>query len=147
MLKNRAVLGEFQPCEMIEGKRVSEGDPIKGYFPRIIENELFYRVAQGVLQRLQRGRVGKDPISISGIACCAYRKSPMRYDNKGAAGAPISFAVGRNADDAALHTGEKSWFWTSIRAKRLRFLSVLRQRTICPQLTVELSQCFYVPTA
>ena len=68
------------------------------------------------------GGVGKDPISdFSGIACCAYRKSPMRYDNKGAAGAPISFAVGRNADDAALHTGEKSWFWTSIRAKRLRF--------------------------
>jgi len=41
---NRAVLGEFQPHETINGKPQPAGAPAPDYFPRIIEPELFYVV-------------------------------------------------------------------------------------------------------
>ena len=44
ILTNRAVIGEYQPCRVIDGKRVPEGEPINDYFPRVIEDELFYQV-------------------------------------------------------------------------------------------------------
>lgn len=42
-LENRAVLGEFQPHVKVDGKRVPEGEPIEGYYPAIISEELFFR--------------------------------------------------------------------------------------------------------
>jgi len=45
ILNNRAVLGEFQPRTTHNGKRVAVGEPIENYFPRIIDDELFYRGA------------------------------------------------------------------------------------------------------
>ncbi|QGT03294.1 recombinase family protein [Burkholderia pseudomallei] len=44
LLENRALLGEYQPCVRINGKRVPEGDPILGYYPKVIDQELFYAV-------------------------------------------------------------------------------------------------------
>jgi DNA invertase Pin-like site-specific DNA recombinase len=38
---NRAVIGEFQPHKMIEGKRVAEGEAIKEYFPAAITESEF----------------------------------------------------------------------------------------------------------
>lgn len=35
-LSNRAVLGEYQPCKVVNKKRVPDGEPIAGYFPEII---------------------------------------------------------------------------------------------------------------
>ncbi|MGB6342827.1 MAG: recombinase family protein, partial [Xanthobacteraceae bacterium] len=43
ILTNRAVFGEFQPHKMHNGKRVPDGEPIRNYFPPIVEKELFYR--------------------------------------------------------------------------------------------------------
>jgi hypothetical protein len=43
-LKNRAVLGEWRPGEYVDGKRVPVGDPIRDYYPRIVEDDLFYQV-------------------------------------------------------------------------------------------------------
>ncbi len=45
LLNNRAVLGEFQPHTKINKKRIPEGDPIKGYYPQVVSEALFYRVA------------------------------------------------------------------------------------------------------
>lgn len=44
VLYNRAVLGEFQPHEIVNGKSQPTGAPAADYFPRIIEPELFYVV-------------------------------------------------------------------------------------------------------
>jgi DNA invertase Pin-like site-specific DNA recombinase len=47
LLKNRAVLGEYQPHKGSRGPgRQAEGEPIAGYYPRIIDEELFYRAQQ-----------------------------------------------------------------------------------------------------
>ena len=44
VLYNRAVLGEFQPHEIVNGKSQPTGAPAPDYFPRIIEPNLFYVV-------------------------------------------------------------------------------------------------------
>lgn len=44
ILNDRSVIGEFQPHTMSDGKtRIPDGDPIKGYFPRVVSDELFYQ--------------------------------------------------------------------------------------------------------
>lgn len=56
-LTNRAVLGEYQPCNWINKKRVPAGDPVLTYYPAIIEPSLFYKV-QGMLTEVINGRKG-----------------------------------------------------------------------------------------
>jgi len=44
ILNDRSVIGEFQPHTLREGKkRVPDGDPIKSYFPQVVQEELFYQ--------------------------------------------------------------------------------------------------------
>ncbi|NLX99016.1 MAG: recombinase family protein [Rhodopirellula sp.] len=60
VLGNRAVLGEYQPHRMQNGKRTAVGDPIPDYFPAIVDESLFYAVQRGTDQRkTQPGRHGK----------------------------------------------------------------------------------------
>jgi DNA invertase Pin-like site-specific DNA recombinase len=85
---NRALLGEFQPHKKIEGKRVPEGEPIPGYFPAIIDPELFNQV-QAVIQenKVMQGNAGgrNGPVNnlFSLLAKCAYCGGPMAYVDKG----------------------------------------------------------------
>ena len=83
---NRAVLGEFQPHQVINGKRVPAGPAIPNYFPAIVDHDLFYR-AQALRQQRKisgRGRKGKYVSNLfTRIATCAYCHSPMRFENKG----------------------------------------------------------------
>lgn len=51
LLTDRRVLGEFQPMKKIRGKRVPVGDPIKGYFPQVIDDQTFYRVQAAIEER------------------------------------------------------------------------------------------------
>ncbi len=59
-LPNRAVLGEFQPGKRIDNKRVPVGPPIIDYYPRIIPDELFYRVQKLLENRSLAGRKPKN---------------------------------------------------------------------------------------
>ena len=60
VLANRAVLGEYQPHRMQNGKRTAVGDPIPDYYPAIVDESLFYAVQRGTDQRkTQPGRHGK----------------------------------------------------------------------------------------
>lgn len=43
IIKNRAVMGEYQPFEEQNGSRVPVGEPIPDYYPRVIEEEVFLR--------------------------------------------------------------------------------------------------------
>lgn len=86
ILQNRAVIGEYQPHVILDGKRKAEGDPIPNYFPQIIEEGLFYRVQQA--RKLRRsgsaGRRGERQRNLfTNIAKCGYCGSPMRLINKG----------------------------------------------------------------
>jgi len=44
VLADRAVLGELQPYKKVDGERVPDGAPLPDYYPRIIDDELFYQV-------------------------------------------------------------------------------------------------------
>jgi DNA invertase Pin-like site-specific DNA recombinase len=86
ILKNRAVIGEFQPHRLIDGERRPDGDAVKGYFPAVVDEQLFYRVQLGLHERLERGagRKGAGVSNLfSGILTCAYCLSPMKFENKG----------------------------------------------------------------
>jgi DNA invertase Pin-like site-specific DNA recombinase len=85
LLNNRSVLGEFQPHKMINGKRVPAGAPIPNYFPRIIEDDLFYLAKASKENRLLGGgRKGKTLSNLfSRIAKCGYCGTTMQFLNKG----------------------------------------------------------------
>jgi DNA invertase Pin-like site-specific DNA recombinase len=86
ILKNRAVLGEFQPHAIENGSRVPVGIPIQDYFPSIIDSELFLFVQ---LNRSRLGQKGKGrkgdnlPNLFTNLAVCMHCKSSMHFINKG----------------------------------------------------------------
>jgi DNA invertase Pin-like site-specific DNA recombinase len=100
ILHNRAVIGEFQPHKVIEGKRVPVGDPIKDYFPRIISDELHVLALSARKSRLTHGagRKGKGISNLfSGLLKCGYCHGSMVYMNKGSAGPRGKLLVCGNA--------------------------------------------------
>ncbi len=61
VIKNRAVLGEYQPCRYeggAYGKRVPDGAPIEDYFPRVVSDAEFEE-AQPALAGHRRGQPTK----------------------------------------------------------------------------------------
>lgn len=88
ILRNRAVIGEFQPHKMVDGKRQPIGDPIPDYFPPVISEELFYQVqailkANGEKKGNGGGRTGKVSNLFTHIARCGICGSPMHFIDKG----------------------------------------------------------------
>lgn len=55
ILSSRAVIGEFQPRTRKAGKWETDGEPVKDYYPRIIDDETFYRVQSG---KAKRNKIG-----------------------------------------------------------------------------------------
>jgi DNA invertase Pin-like site-specific DNA recombinase len=90
ILSNRAVLGEMQPCECIDRRhRRPVGEPVTDYYPRIIDDELFFRARAGLNQRRGGGgRKGTNFANIfaGGMLRCAYCKFGMIRENKGRKG-------------------------------------------------------------
>jgi DNA invertase Pin-like site-specific DNA recombinase len=85
ILGNHAVLGEFQPHRTIDGTRVPDGEPIRDYFPRIIDDELFYRAQAARVERRTKGmgRKGEGVSNLfSGLLKCAYCNSRMLFERK-----------------------------------------------------------------
>ena len=63
ILRNRAVLGEFQPCRLANGVPTPDGAPTRDYFPAIISEQLFYRAQNGRSERRLKVRVAGGPKS------------------------------------------------------------------------------------
>jgi DNA invertase Pin-like site-specific DNA recombinase len=84
ILGNRAVIGEFQPHQMVEGKRERCGPPIEDYYPCIVEPTVFYSV-QKLLEanRGKGGRTGKKRNIFTHIVKCGYCGSTMQISDKG----------------------------------------------------------------
>jgi DNA invertase Pin-like site-specific DNA recombinase len=86
ILKNRAVLGEFQPHVIVDGARIPDGEPIAGYFPAIISETLFFQAqnARSLRRQSGAGRKGRGYTNLfTGLARCAYCKSTISFENKG----------------------------------------------------------------
>jgi hypothetical protein len=79
ILSNQAVFGEFQPQMREQGDRwVDCGQPIKGYFPAVISEELFFQVQSGMKARFRvLGRPGEFETNLfTGIGHCVPRRRP-----------------------------------------------------------------------
>ncbi|MBN6820630.1 recombinase family protein [Methylobacterium radiotolerans] len=109
---NRALIGEFQPHKLVYeerkgvmvAKRVPVGDPIPGYFPRVVDDELWTRArAVAVKRRLGKapnagGRQGTYVTNLFGeVAACRSCGKRMTYRDRG----PRSFAVLRCSGERA----------------------------------------------
>ena len=84
LLRDRRVLGEWQPKRMVAGKLTVDGDPVSDYFPRVVTDELWFRV-----QAALGGREG--PLRIRGVkadvfAGLLYCSCGERMDRKAPAG-------------------------------------------------------------
>jgi DNA invertase Pin-like site-specific DNA recombinase len=86
LLKDRSVIGEFQPHRRQDGRREPEGIPNQRYFPKIVDHQKFLEVQQ--LRETRRisgaGRRGKSvPNLFTHTAKCYYCNEPLRYEDKG----------------------------------------------------------------
>lgn len=87
ILHSRATIGEFQPHRIVhsDGKRLREpaGEPVKNYFPAVVDEQTFY-AAQAVLtkRRQHRGPNSKFINLFKGLLHDAKDKSPMRIVQK-----------------------------------------------------------------
>lgn len=102
ILRNRAVIGEFQPYSKASGKRLPEGEPVIDYFPAIVEPDLFNQV-QAFIQENRGisgnagGRTGAVNNLFGHIGRCFYCGAPMAYVNKGQRPKGGSYLVCDNA--------------------------------------------------
>jgi DNA invertase Pin-like site-specific DNA recombinase/uncharacterized membrane protein len=88
LLRNRAVIGEYQPHVMNEhGKREPIGEPLPNHYPAVINLDLFWKV-QGLMDERTKGEHGhrRDAVYgnvLSGLLYCGYCGEPMYLDRKG----------------------------------------------------------------
>lgn len=81
------VIGEFQLHREEAGIRISEGEPIKGYFPSVVPYDVYYAAQAARLGRKATGggRKGKFFSNIfAKLVYCRYCGSRMLYEDKGA---------------------------------------------------------------
>jgi Recombinase len=96
MLSNRAVVGEFQPKKYMTAKDSSRGvrdrkgtpagDPIKNYYPAVIDEDLFDLVQEARRKNLVSGRGRKgDQITnlFAGLTTCAYCSAAVLFHSNG----------------------------------------------------------------
>jgi DNA invertase Pin-like site-specific DNA recombinase len=88
ILRSRAVIGEFQPYKLVDGKRQPIGDPIPDYFPPVIDKELFYQVQAQLQANAEKkgnagGRTGKVSNLFTHVIKCGLCGYPMHFIDKG----------------------------------------------------------------
>jgi DNA invertase Pin-like site-specific DNA recombinase len=61
ILANRATIGAYQPCKVLDGRRTHDGEEIPNYYPAVVSEDLFWRVQAGLAERKvgRGGRRGK----------------------------------------------------------------------------------------
>jgi hypothetical protein len=98
MLRNRATIGEYQPrryATAAEGpdsyrdrKGIPAGDPIRDYYPAVIDEALFNKAQEARRQNLASGRGRKGRLItnlFAGIPICAYCSAPVKFHSNGRA--------------------------------------------------------------
>lgn len=85
VLSNRAVLGEYQPTGLVDGKRQKIGEPVEGFYPAIISEDLFLEAQSACLTRkVSKATKGSANFNVwQGLAKCAMCGQPMHLVNKG----------------------------------------------------------------
>lgn len=95
VIKSRALIGEFQPHVIHEGKRVPDGEPILNYYPTVVSPALFAEVQHVVDKRNNHSgsyRKGLFNNIFSGVIRCQCGES-LRFQNKGSKGKERNYLV------------------------------------------------------
>ena len=88
ILKNRAVMGEYQPKTVqgaSNGKRVNAGDAIANYYPAVVTVETFYRAVSAIEAR-RTAKATKQSLEFNvwqGVAKCENCFGALHVVNKG----------------------------------------------------------------
>lgn len=92
ILRNEAVIGTYQPVHRINGKSQPYGEPLRGYLPAVISEELFWRVQKNKRVRNSAGRKGERLTNLIGpLATCAHCQGRMLIKTGGAANNPQKY--------------------------------------------------------
>lgn len=84
ILKNSAVIGEYQPHQLSKGKREPVGDLMIDYYPSIVDKDVFYRVQEQLRQNTYKGgQTGTVSNLFSHIVKCGYCGGSFAYIDKG----------------------------------------------------------------
>lgn len=85
ILTSRSVLGEYQPMHLVDGERRPNGPLLPNHYPRIMDDETWYRSRGGMVARKhKRGRKGTNVANLfSGIIHDARDGYTMRVLNSG----------------------------------------------------------------
>lgn len=87
MLTDPAVMGDHQPMRMEGGGRVADGEPIRDYYPRVVEPDLFLRVSAAAGDRKAvAGNKADVPNLVAGLAHCSSCGAKMNYRHNRRAG-------------------------------------------------------------
>ncbi|ADI30991.1 recombinase family protein [Methylotenera versatilis] len=89
IISNRATIGEFQSFSMVDNKRQPFGDPVKDYFPSVVDEKTFY-LANSAITRRDVSEKGRKGISFSnlftGVVYCGDCGFKMILRNRGIRG-------------------------------------------------------------
>jgi DNA invertase Pin-like site-specific DNA recombinase len=102
LLTTRTVLGEYQPCKGYGADRKECGEPVKGYYPRVIDDDLFH-VIQARLKfrdRGFRGRRGSHVNLFAGLLIDARDGGTLTYkhlSHRRPAIIPVAAKVGKGS--------------------------------------------------
>lgn len=85
LLSNRALLGEYQPTHILDGKRVNHGEPVANFFPSVIDETTFYQAQAVRAERrvFKPGRQSKQFNVFQGVTKCLKCRDSMHLVNKG----------------------------------------------------------------
>ncbi|EHU4927034.1 recombinase family protein [Vibrio vulnificus] len=100
LLSDRRLLGEHQLYKGHHAKREPVGEPIKGYFPQIVDEKTFANVQISLKSRkIGAGKVKADSFSniFRGFLRCGHCDSPVEYVNKAAKQASTLYLTCSNA--------------------------------------------------
>lgn len=83
ILRDRSLLGEYQPHRKVSGKRIKDGDPIENYFPAVVRPEVFHSVQEQLAKNVKTGgRNGVFRNLFTNLVRCGYCGGPMHYVDK-----------------------------------------------------------------
>ena len=114
VIKNRAVIGEFQPCRYeggAYGKRIPDGPPVKDYYPRVVSDAEF-RAAQPELGSEPRGRPQKRVRLLTGILFDPQNR-PMHVHAKAKGAFPTYYTASNLLEHA-----ERAYRWSAEHLER-----------------------------
>lgn len=86
MLTSRATVGDYQKKQVLGGKEIPIGKPVRGYYPRVIDDKTFEAAQIARRNNLSsgRGRKGRFITNLfAGLTRCAYCDGVVKFSSNG----------------------------------------------------------------